>query len=191
MQLLLLSFLPGWKRPRGGKGFLVLDCVNRVNLFILALIALAMAGPAFARDSLGVFGNWGAFRDPAVPRCYAIAIANPTARRREYQPFAAVASWPRQNIRGQVHFRMSRLFARGGRISVAIGKERFALIGGGADAWAADRRMDAAIVATMRSASSMTVSARDARGNAFSETWSLAGAATAMDAAAIGCAQLR
>jgi hypothetical protein len=43
----------------------------------------------------------------------------------------------------------------------------------------------------MRSAPSMTVSARDALGRGFANTYQLAGAATAMDAASIGCAQLR
>jgi hypothetical protein len=37
----------------------------------------------------------------------------------------------------------------------------------------------------------MTVSARGADGRGFSNTWPLAGAATAMDAAMIGCAQRR
>ena len=65
------------------------------------------------------------------------------------------------------------------------------LTGGGGDAWAVDRRMDAAIVAAMRSAGSMTVSARDSAGRGFSNSWTLAGAASAMDAATLGCARLR
>jgi len=49
------------------------------RLFLIALTT-AIATPAFARDSLGVYGKWGAFRDPAVPRCYAIAMAEPSTR---------------------------------------------------------------------------------------------------------------
>ena len=49
----------------------------------------------------------------------------------------------------------------------------------------------AAIVAAMRSAREMTVSARDAAGRGFSNTWQLTGAATALDAAAVGCAAIR
>ena len=60
-----------------------------------------------------------------------------------------------------------------------------------AHSWGADQRMDAAIIAAMRSANGMTVSARDANGAGFSNTWQLRGAATAMDAAAIGCARAR
>jgi hypothetical protein len=156
---------------------------------LLALGALA-AAPVLARDGLGVFSDWAAFRDPAEPRCYAIAKAQPSTMQRDYQPYADVAWWPRKQIRGQVHFRLSRKLQPGAAITLSIGGQRIALTGGGGDAWAADKRGDAAIVAAMRSAREMTVSARDASGRGFSNTWSLAGAATAMDAATVGCAQL-
>lgn len=169
---------------------LSLGSVNTVNT-LLAGALLLLAFPAAARDSLGMYESWGAFRDPAVPRCYAIAMAAPSALRRDYQPYAAIGSWPRRSVRNQVHFRLSRRLAPGSRITLAIGRDRFRLTGGGGDAWAVDRRMDAAVVAAMRSARSMTISARDAAGKGFSNTWPLAGAASAMDAATLGCARLR
>ena len=162
----------------------------RAARFTLAALLLA-ASPAAARDALGMFGAWGAFRDPQVPRCYAIAMAAPSARSREYQPYADVAWWPRGGVRGQLHFRLSRKLAPGSAITLSIGGQRVALSGGGADAWAPDKRGDAAIIAAMRSAGSMTVSARDASGGGFSNTWDLAGAATAIDAATLACASLR
>lgn len=157
----------------------------------LALIIAAVPVSLAARDSLGIFGTWAAFSDPAVPRCYAIAKAAPTTKQRDYQPYADVAFWPRQQIRGQVHFRLSRKLAPNAPIRLAIGKQRLTLTGGGGDAWAMDKRMDAAIIAAMRSASEMTVSARDAGGVGFSNTWQLTGAANAMDAAMIGCSAAR
>ncbi|MFM5931652.1 MAG: invasion associated locus B family protein [Novosphingobium sp.] len=152
---------------------------------------LLAALPAQARDNLGVYGKWAAFRDPNIPRCYAIAMAEPSQRQRDFQPYAAIGTWPKKNERGQVHFRLSRNLAAGSRIVLSISGQQFALSGGGGDAWATDRRMDAAIVAAMRSAREMTVSARDASGNGFSNTYRLEGAATAMDAAQIGCAAVR
>lgn len=158
----------------------------------LAIIALGFAAaPALARENLGMFEGWGAFRDAEYPRCFAIAKAIPSALRRDYDPYADIATWPRRAVRGQVHFRLSRPVAPGRKIVLAIGSQRFELAGGGGDAWAADKRMDAAIVAAMRSATEMTVSARGADGRGFSNTWPLAGAATAMDAASIGCASVR
>ncbi|MDE2596841.1 MAG: hypothetical protein KGL44_08195 [Sphingomonadales bacterium] len=155
------------------------------------MLLFAVAGEAQARDSLGMFGSWGAFRDPAVPRCYAIAMAAPSTLQRDYQPYAAVGTWPGRNVRGQLHLRLSRKLSPAGTIVLTLGSQRFELVGGGGDAWAADQRMDAAVIAAMRSAEAMTVSARDAAGKGFSNTWQLTGAATAMDAAAIGCARLR
>lgn len=162
----------------------------RRRLSVAVLLATALtASPALARDSLGVFGRWGAFRDPAVPRCYAIAMAEPSTLARDFQPYATVASWPSRGVRGQMHFRLSRRLSPAGAITLRIGGARFELVGGGADAWAADPRMDAAVIAALRSARSMTVSARDASGRGFSNTWQLEGVATAMDAAAVGCAR--
>ena len=100
---------------------------------------MALAMPVQARDSLGVFGDWGAFRDPQVPRCYAIAQAAPSQMQRDYQPFAAVGSWPRRGERNQLHLRLSRAVAPGARITLALGGQRFELVGGGGDAWSADQ----------------------------------------------------
>lgn len=157
----------------------------------LLLLTFAIAAPAMARDALGMFEGWAAFRDTQVPRCYAIAMAEPSTLHRDYQPYADVALWPRQQVRGQVHFRLSRKLAANGAIMLSIGGQRLNLVGGGGDAWAADKRMDAAIVAAMRSAEEMTVSARGEDGKGFSNTWKLAGAATAIDAATVGCAGVR
>jgi len=157
---------------------------------LLVLTAL-IATPVAARDALGVFDQWAAFRDTQAPRCYAIAMAAPSTMKREFQPFATVAWWPRQQVRGQVHFRLSRQLKVGAPLTLSIGGQRIALVGGGAEAWAADKRGDAAIMAAMRSAKEMTVYARDASGRGFSNTYTLEGAATAMDSAALGCAQLR
>jgi hypothetical protein len=162
---------------------------------VLAVVLLAWASCAAARDSLGVYGEWGAFRDAAVPRCYAIAAPDidarsESARRQEHDAFASIGTWPRRQVRGQFHMRLSRTLAPRSYIRLAIGAERFNLAGGGADAWAQDARMDAAIVAAMRSAGALYVTAVDHSGRRFTDKYSLEGAATAMDAATIGCARM-
>lgn len=165
---------------------------GRVALSGIALFAFAaLARPALARDNLGMFGAWGAFRDADVPRCYAISLPSAGTRGGAYRAYADVAVWPRKKVRNQVHFRLSHKVAPGAKIVLAVASKRFELSGGGGDAWAADRRMDAAIVAAMRSASGMTLTARAAGGKRFYQTWRLEGVASAMDAAAIGCARLK
>jgi hypothetical protein len=168
--------------------------VRPAALILIAATLLAvtlLAPPAQGRDSLGVYATWGAFRDPLIPRCYAIAMADPSAAARSYQPFAAVGSWPRRGSRGQVHFRLSRKVAPNTAITLSIGGRRIVLAGGGGDAWPATDTDNAAIVAAMRVAPAMTVNARDMQGSNFANRYPLAGAASAMDAALLGCARAR
>lgn len=166
---------------------------RRPALFSFCASGLALilaAQPIAAKDSLGVFSDWGAFRDADVPRCYAIAEANRLGPARQFTPYASIGSWPEEDIRSQIHFRLSRRTNTGGQITLVVGATRFTLRGGGGDAWAQDRRMDAAIIAAMRSASTMTISASDSNGRRFTDRYSLDGVATAMDAATVGCARL-
>ena len=163
--------------------------MTRLGFTCVLAASILFGGEANARESLGLYATWGAFSDPLVPRCYAIAMAEPSASQRDYQPYAAVGTWPRRGLRNQIHFRLSRRLAPAGVIVLSIGDRRFQLTGGGADAWTASASDNAAIIAVMRSSPTMRVGARDAQGRGFSNTWTLAGAASAMDAAAIGCAR--
>ena len=164
--------------------------MNRPLISFAVLTAL-VATPALAKESFGVFSDWAAFRDDRAAQCYAIAMPAPSRLQRDYQPYATIGTWPKRQVRGQVHFRLSRNMREGRPISLQVGRTRFRLTGNGASAWAEDRRMDAAIVAAMRSARSMIIRATDSNGRGFSNTYQLAGAASAMDAATVACAKMR
>ncbi len=156
----------------------------------LALALALLAGPAAARDALGVYQGWGAFRDATPRRCFAIAepIRKGSA---SWRPFASVAHWPLQRVRGQIHVRMSRAVQSDTVVLLNIDSRRFPMVAGGADAWAPDPRADAAIVAAMRSGQRMSISATSQVSGRFVDTYMLKGAATAIDAAALGCATRR
>jgi len=162
-----------------------------VGLLGCAIGLTLLPAATAARDTLGIFEGWGAFRDAVPRRCY--AIAEPAARSRgaAWRAFAAIATWPDRSVRGQLHIRLSRRQAPHQPIVLGVGDRRFALLAGGADAWAPDRRTDAAIVAAMRSARSMSVEGKGLDGTPFVDAYRLRGAATAIDAAALGCAGAR
>lgn len=152
-------------------------------------LALALASNAEARDSLGVWNDWAAFRDPGVPRCYVIAMPRPApGRKRDFQPYLTVGTWPARDVRGQVHVRLSRVTLPTARVSLSLGGQTFPMLAGGNSAWAQDRRADAAIVAAMRSAGELTVTLREP-GRVTRDTWRLAGLPSALDAAALACAR--
>ena len=145
------------------------------------LAALLISSPLSAKDSLGIFSDWAAFRDADAPRCYAIAKPN---RPRTSDAYATIGNWPRQAVRNQVHLRLSRAPYEGARVRLVVGRSFHDLEVRGRDAWAKDRQTNAAIIAALRSAQAMRVT-----GGGLSDRYDLSGVATAMDAATVGCAQ--
>ncbi len=155
----------------------------------IAIVALAATTPALARDRLGVWNDWGAFRDAAVPRCYAIAMAaDIPGKSRETTPYLTVANWPRRGIHGEIHVRLSRMAAPGRPVTLSLGGQKFALASGGIDAWAPDRRGDAAVIALLRGNGEAVITATARDGRPVRDVYHLAGAASAIDAANLGCA---
>lgn len=156
---------------------------RHLPLVLFAALSAA-AGAAVQQGALGMFGTWGAFRQPG--RCYAIAAPEGAARTGG-AAFAAISWWPGRGIRGQVHFRLERRKRPGSAILLRVDERTLQLIGGGSDAWAPDARADADIVTAMRTGIVMTVETRSETGGLLRGVYPLRGAASAIDAAAIGC----
>lgn len=165
--------------------------MRRIAFLFLIVTAVPVAALAAPRTALGIFDGWGAFRDPAAARCYAIAAPAATIGTPQVKAYASVGYWPKSAIRGQFYVRLSKPRSAARDLRLTIGSRRFVLTGNGAHGWASDPRMDAAIIAAMRSAPSMSVESATASGGAIADTYRLRGAATAIDAAALGCARFR
>lgn len=166
--------------------------IETSRLTLVLVCAGLISAPLAAKESLGVFSDWAAFRNDGAPHCYAIAKADPVGpvatAARDYEPYVSVGTWPNREIRNQLHFRLSREMAPNAAISLRVGGRTFQLTGGGGDAWARDQAMDAAIIARLRSAETLRVTSTDTEGRRFTDTYQLAGSATAIDAATLGCA---
>lgn len=164
--------------------------MTRLRLVVLALLALpSLAG---ARETVGVFDRWGAFSDAMPRRCFAIAEPLRAGGASRWRPFASIATWPGSGsghggTRNQIHIRMSRERNPQARVTLSVGDRRFDLFATAADAWAPDARTDAAIVSAIRSSRSMSVETLGRAGGPFADVYTLRGAATAIDAAAIAC----
>jgi hypothetical protein len=152
--------------------------------FVLGFLAVATPVSG-AKQSLGIFSLWGAFRDGN--RCWAVAEPEGAARRGGARAFASV-SWSARGERGQVSFHLARAKRQGSAVLLRIDDRLFQLIGGGDSAWAENARADADIVAAMRTGVQMTLETRADTGASLRDTYPLRGAATAIDAAAIACA---
>ena len=151
------------------------------------LLGLALQAATEGRRAIGIYSSWGAFRDAAPARCF--AIAEPLGQKRPTRPFASIATWPGDGQRNQLYLRLSRHRAPAAKVTLSIGERRFELLAGPADAWSPDPRTDHAIVTAIRSGRSMSVESVSTAGQPFADTYALKGAATAIDAAAVGCAR--
>lgn len=145
----------------------------------LLFAGLIAAWPASARDVLGQFGRWGAFREPPG-RCFAMAepVSGGTGR-----PFVAI-SRVRHGGPPRLHVVPSRTPGSDMPLRLEIGDRRFTLAGSGGR----DAREDQRIVAALRAADRLRVIGVDQRGRRFRDDYALAGAPSAIDAAIVGCA---
>jgi hypothetical protein len=138
-----------------------------------ALIIMSLAAPLSARETVGTFATWAAFCD-GPKKCF--AISEPAERTNH--PFLSVAV-QRSTLRVQAHLGRPARAAK-----LVIGDKEFPLTVSAEDA-SADPRTSRRIVAAIRDGESATVVATSTRGGRFRHHYLLAGAPSAIDAAAV------
>jgi hypothetical protein len=155
--------------------------LKRLLLLALALIAT----PAFAKERLGAWQSWAAFRDSETPRCYAIGAPDESSGERGY---VSVGFWPKRGLGHQVYIHLSRERSANSGITLNAGGRRFRLIARGDYGWAKDRQTDMAIIASIRASQSLSITSIARDGRSIVDAYATRGAASAIDAAALGCA---
>jgi hypothetical protein len=150
-----------------------------------ALLLTLIAAPLLAKERLGAYQGWAAFKDAEVPRCYAIGAPDESSGTAGY---VSVGFWPKRGLSHQLYVRLSRERSSNAGITLSVGGRRFQLAPDGNSGRAKDRAMDLAIIAAMRSAGSLSVQSTGVNGGTITDAYALRGAASAIDAAALGCA---
>jgi hypothetical protein len=155
--------------------------LKRLFLLVLALVAT----PALAKERLGAWQSWAAFRDAEAPRCYAIGAPDESSGEGGY---VSVGFWPKRGLGHQVYVHLSRERSTNSGITLSAGGRRFRLIAKGNSGWAKDRQTDMAIIAAIRSSQSLSIASMARDGHTIVDAYATRGAASAIDAAALGCA---
>ena len=151
----------------------------------LAATLLIAAAPLMAKERLGAYQSWAAFKDAEIPRCYAIGSPDESSGTGGY---VSVGFWPKRGLSHQLSVRLSRTRSANAGITLSVGGRRFQLTIDGNTGRAKDRAMDLAIIAAMRSAGSLSVQSTGVNGGTITDAYALRGVASAIDAAALGCA---
>ena len=147
----------------------------------LAATLLIAAAPLMAKERLGAYQRWAAFKDAEIPRCYAIGSPDESSGTGGY---VSIGFWPKRGLGHQLSVRLSRTRSNNAGITLSVGGRRFQLTTDGDTGRAKDRAMDLAIIAAIRSSPSMSV-----QSSGITDAYALRGAASAIDAAALGCAR--
>jgi hypothetical protein len=156
-----------------------------VRLAVALSLAL-LASPLLAKERLGAYQSWAAFKDADVPRCYAIGAPDESSGKGGY---VSIGFWPKRGLSHQVYVRLSRNRSAAAGIRLTAGGRRFQLKADGNGGWAKDRAMDLAIIAAIRASQSLSVQSSGPNGGNIIDAYALRGAASAIDAAALGCAR--
>ena len=156
---------------------------------VALLIAVFAPAPAFAAAPSQILfaqGQWAAVRYGA--QCEAVARPLLPAARRQPQSRAGFSFVPASRRVGEFHARLSRVPRPGSSVMLTVGERPFLLVARGDWAWSSGPAQDSAIIDAARAATSMRIESRDGSGRRFTDRYLLAGAPTAIDAAAAACA---
>ncbi|WP_105439303.1 invasion associated locus B family protein [Neorhizobium sp. T25_13] len=165
-----------------------------LKTFALAVFALAAIGPASANARPGsaptmikTFGAWGLYSYSTDGRKHCYALSTPQEARPANvdhgNNYILVAPDPRA---GSYYPQavMGYDILGGSEITVAVDGRNFSMTSKGNSAWTKNAIDDAALVAAMKSGSSMTLSAISKRGTRTNYKYALAGITAALTAAA-------
>lgn len=152
------------------------------------LILVMVAAPTDAAERvLLARGHWAALQSLDGRHCQAAARSLRDAPKGAEQARATFAFDSGHGRRGELHVRLSRVVRAGSSVMLAVGGQPFQLVARGSDAWSNGPVQEAAIIAAARAATGMRVEGRDSAGRRFADRYLLAGAPSAIDAAAAGC----
>lgn len=160
--------------------------MTRVAFLCLACVVFAPSASAAQGRVIHSGGAWAAIDRgeacEAATRSLRIAAKGRAQSRAGFGFSADGKRW------GEFRARLSRTIRPGSNVMLTVGQQPFLLTARGEWAWSRGPAQEQAIMAAVRTAGGMRIEARDAGGRRFADRYLLAGAPTAIDAAAARCA---
>ena len=157
-------------------------------------LSLTNAAQAQTRTSLGIYGDWGEYRDPASGVCYALTVpqrstlSRSSARRGDaYLAVTYGRGADTGRSAAQPYWRAGFPIDGDTPVALRIDSRAFELAARQEEAWASSSAADTSILAAMRLGQIATVRSVSTRGTVVTDSYSLKGFSAAMDAARTRC----
>jgi hypothetical protein len=163
-----------------------------VRATCLAISVLCVT-PALAQDAtlLDKYKDWSAYAANGTPKvCFAVAKpkdSNPKKGIKRDPIYFYISRWPADNVVNEVSVKMGYPFAAGAKVTATVGTAKFELFTKDEGAFVEKPDMETKLIDAMKTASSMKIEGKSARGTATSDTYSLDGLSDALDRAAKEC----
>lgn len=135
---------------------------------------------------LGKFNDWGAYSTQGAKGKICYALAQPRSREpsglKRDPGYLFISSRPGEGVQGEVSFILGFPLKEGAADATAsAGAESFELITKGENAWVANAAREPQFVDAMRKTGKLIVKAPSKKGNATTDTYSLAGLSQALE----------
>ena len=135
---------------------------------------------------LGKFGDWGAYSTTGAKGKVCYALAQPKSREpkglNRDPGYLFISTRPGEGVRGEVSFIFGFPLKEGASEAVAeAGANSFELIAKGENAWVKNAAEEGQLVESMRKTAKLLIKAPSKKGNATTDTYSLAGLGQALD----------
>jgi hypothetical protein len=156
-----------------------------------AAAAAAAARPAAAKPALvGTFGDWGVYSANAgkAKTCYALGQPKdrlPASLKRD-PGYVFISSRPGEGVRNEISIVMG-FDVKPTDLRAEIGNQSFEMVAKGSNLWVKNAAEEGQMLEAMKKGSRLVVKASSVRGNASTDSYSLAGIAQAVDRAAKEC----
>jgi hypothetical protein len=170
---------------------------NVLSPALVALVVATVALPAAeaeakGREFLGGFRDWDAFLDKTSKgekSCYAISVPKETAPKnvKRGEIYVMVTQWPSAKIKNEVSISAGYTLKKDTSVILTVDKRSFRLFVQDDRAWTTDKKQDAEITAALRKGTTMTVKGTSSRGTETTDTYSLAGFSSALNAITQAC----
>jgi Invasion associated locus B (IalB) protein len=161
---------------------------------ILAGTGAAVAAQTGAATTLGSFKQWTAYSssDAGGKMCFIASEPTnskyaPSAPKSRDKAYFMVTTIPAKKIKNEASTIIGYAFKEGSKVTVDVEGKKFTMFTDKDNAWIENQAQEATLVSAMKGAKTMSVEGTSKRGTVTTDTYSLSGLASALDAIAKEC----
>jgi hypothetical protein len=162
-------------------------------LFLAGTGALAAAQTG-AATTLGSFKQWTAYTssDSGGKMCFIAAEPTdskyaPSKPKSRDKAYFMVTIIPSKKIKNEASTIIGYAFKDSSKVTVDVGGKKFTMFTDKDNAWIENQAQEASLISAMKGAKTMTVAGTSKRGTTTTDTYSLTGLGSALDAIAKAC----